>query len=674
MRRLRPSEERCGSWLVIQACALLFALASCNENPHYIGDVCPNPAVGGAACVTFSVGLDKTGVSHLPIELVLPGATLPPAERLRGETAKDTVWTADAGGELGRSAGTPTPGLEAPFNDNTLSAGLASGASSYLAVASTTGAVGSDDFAIELVLRAAAGATLFDRRTGTVGWRLVGGADGRVILEIADAAQATATQIASGSLVEGAWYHCMVWVSRAEGGRVDCNGRVGELVPLSAFGDLDGGASLAAGGGVASGRVALLAIYRAARGGLGSAGTWLAVGAQRFATLTGTAAAAQGSGVPSANLRDSPAYLDMQRSVGGTRRLFLVGEDWPRVACRTDTVKAYDCGYLSEPVRKRNVPSDPMGFGPSEVVMVPRAAPFADGEVSMTALVPSPASALHTISATSSFDAAHHVFSFFARAGKASRVGVSAGALATAVYDVAAGQVVSTPAGVDAKIEAWGDGLFRCAYGFDGSPGATTYVVQLADPTAAAPIDTPFSGDGASAAVFIAGLQADFGLRAPGSLLAADTQAEDHLMFPAGEGNLPARATISFALRVIAPPATRPTDQPILSLNQAGLAEEEVRLFVAGQSGHLNYGGRDQGVTRWLIEHQTPLADGQRRSLEGSWSPMSAEVAVNGIVASTPTLTRNAAPFVFDQIDVAFGPGTSDHLEGLLAGLTFSSP
>ena len=43
-------------------------------------------------------------------------------------------------------------------------------------------------------------------------------------------------------------------------------------------------------------------------------------------------------------------------------------------------------------------------------------------------------------------------------------------------------------------------------------------------------------------------------------------------------------------------------------------------------------------------------------------------------VATAPTLTQNAAPFIFDQIDVAFAPGTSDHLEGLLAGLTFSTP
>ena len=292
----------------------------------------------------------------------------------------------------------------------------------------------------------------------------------------------------------------------------------------------------------------------------------------------------------------------------------------------------------------------------------------------MAALIPSTATALHLISATSSFDAAHHVFSLFARAGSASRVGMSAGGLATAVYDIAAGKVVSAPAGVDASVETWGNGLFRCAYGFEPRPGSITYVVQLADPSVTTTIDAPFAGDGTSAALFVAGLQVDVGLRAPGSLLAADPQAADHLVFVANDGNLPARAAISFTMRMIAPAAARATDQPILNLNHGGLSEEQVQLFVAGQSGHLKYAGRGGGVMRWLIEHQTPLADGQRHVVDGSWNPASAEVAINGVVDTVPTLTQNAAPFVFDQIDVAFSPETSDHLEGLVAGLAFSTP
>jgi hypothetical protein len=674
MRGRRTSEDRRGPSLVVTACALFSVLPSCNHNPHYIGDVCPGAPAGSNACVTFAVGLDSSGVSQLPMELALPGGAIPPTERLRGETAMDMVWTADVGGELRRGSGGPTLGLEAPFTDDTRSVALATGVSSYVAAASTTAAVGSDDFAIELVLRATAGATLFDKRAGAVGWLLREGADGAVVLAVADAAQTAATEVASGPLVEGAWHHCLAWVSRDQGGRVDCNGRPGGLVPLSALGDLDGSSLVTAGGGTASGRVALLALYRVPRGGLGPAASWRDLGAQRFAALTGAGAAGLGSTVPNPDVRDSPAYLDLQRAVGAARRLFLVGTDWPRVACRTDSMNARDCGYLSEPARTRLVPSDPGGFTASELSVQRGQAPFADGEARMAALVPSTANALHALSATSSFDAAHHVFSFFARAGNASRVGASAGGLAVAVYDVASGNVVSAPAGVDASIEAWGDGLFRCAYGFDARPGPTTYVVELADPSATSPLEAPFVGDGATAAVFVAGLQVDVGLRAAGSLIAAELQAADRLTFAASGGNLPARAALSFTMRLIAPAAARATDQPILSLNRASLAEDQVQLFVASQSGHLEYSGRGGGVMRWLIDDQITLADGQRHVLAGSWNAASAEVAINGVVAAAPTLTRDAAPFVFDQIDVAFSPETSDHLEGLLAGLTFSTP
>jgi hypothetical protein len=663
---------------------LLAAFASCTTNPHYIGDVCPGAPEGASACVTFSVGLDRSGVSRLPVDLALPGGPVAPFERLRGETAMEGVWTADAGGELRRGAGGPTVGLEAPFTDDTRAVGLAAGATSYVAPVSTTAALAGDDFAIEVVLRAAAGAVLFEKRAGAAGWGLREGADCALVLSLADAAAPAPIEIASGPLVEGAWTHCMAWVSRAAGGRIDCNGRAGTSVDVSALGDLDDAASpVAAGGGTAGARVALLAMYRVPRGGLGGAGGWRDIAARRFAALTGAGAVALGSPLPEADLRDSPAYVDLQASVGGPRRLFLVGPDWPRVACRTDAANARDCGYLSEPARVRLVPGLAGGFAAREVsVQVGQAVQAgqasqtvsADGETPMEALVPSAVNALHTLSANSPFDAAHHVFSFFARAGAAARVGASAGSLPAAVFDVRAGTVVSAPPGVDASIEAWGGGLFRCAYGFEVDPGPTTYTLHVADPSGSVAVGAPFAGDGASAAVFVAGLQVDVGLRAPGSLLAADTQAADHLAFPASDGNLPARGAISFALRVIAPAAARRTDQPILNLNRAGASENQVQLFVAGQTGHLKYAGVGSGVTRWLIEHGKPLADGQRHVIEGAWSALSAQVAINGIVAAAPTQDPGAAPLALDQIDVAFAPQTSDHLEGLLAGLTISTP
>jgi hypothetical protein len=224
---------------------LLATLASCNVNPHYIGDVCPGAPPGASACVTFSVGLDASGVSQLPVALTLPTGPVQPIERLRGETAMDGVWMAEVGGELNRSAATPTVGLEAPFTDDTLAVGLAATASSYVAPVGTTAALGADDFVMEVVLRAAAGATLFEKRAGAVGWLLHERDDGALALDVADSAQGPVPEFASAPLVEDAWYHCLAWLSRRDGGRIDCNARAGSLVDVSALGDLDGASTLA---------------------------------------------------------------------------------------------------------------------------------------------------------------------------------------------------------------------------------------------------------------------------------------------------------------------------------------------------------------------------------------------------------------------------------------------
>ena len=78
--------------------------------------------------MTFSVGLDRSGVSQLPVTLALPAGPGP-----ADQTAMDGVWRADVGGELHQSAAAPSVGLEAPFTDDTRAVALAAAAPSYVA-------------------------------------------------------------------------------------------------------------------------------------------------------------------------------------------------------------------------------------------------------------------------------------------------------------------------------------------------------------------------------------------------------------------------------------------------------------------------------------------------------------------------------------------------------------
>ena len=78
----------------------------------------------------------------------------------------------------------PAPNLGAPFNDGTGAVGLPGDASAYVAPDGMTGSVGADDFALEVVLRAATGASVLDKHVGATGWWLHEDAGGQLLLDL----------------------------------------------------------------------------------------------------------------------------------------------------------------------------------------------------------------------------------------------------------------------------------------------------------------------------------------------------------------------------------------------------------------------------------------------------------------------------------------------------------
>jgi hypothetical protein len=665
---------------VIAGFGASWAAAGCTKSAYVIGALCPAGDAGGSVdprCatpgpVTFSVALDRSGASLLDDPLTLPSGPVAATFRLRGEHATATAWPVEPAGALARGAGVPGIGVAAPFTDGTLAVGLAAAAPTFVAADATVGAVGADDFALEIVLRAAAGTTLLDKRAGATGWSLATDAAGHVVLTLDDADPTHLVQVASEPLTAGAWYDCMAWVSHAGFARVDCDGRDrGALVTLPALGTLDSSAILAVGGGAAA-SVAYVAIYRLPSTALGSGADWLAADVRRFAELTGAwPSVAGGNAAPVPGLRDSAAYLDLQAQAGAPRHLFLVGPDWPRVACRTDAAGTYDCGFLSEPQRMRGLPADPLAWQATALTLGAGAVPFLDGEPRFAALVPSTAAAGHGLSLTGAFGAARQILSVFAHAdGGASRLGLSAGNAGTATFDVVAGTVVSAPAAVAATIEPWGNGVFRCAYAFDALDGPTPYAVDVLDATGAA----TFAGDGATPAFDVAGLQLDIGLAHTSSLLGADPEPADHLTFAADHGNLPATAAVSVELRVLLPPGPRLTDQAVLNINRDGSFDDQVQLFVRGDLGRLTFWGLSGGATHWTFDHPASLLDGLRHAVDAEWDATSARLVVDGVPATQAAIISNAQPFALDRIDVGFSLASSGALEGLVAGLRIATP
>jgi hypothetical protein len=664
--------------VVIGFAALLASGAACTRNPYVIGSICPAADAGAAAdprCGspnpaggTLVVGLDKSGAAALG-SLALAGGAVAPALWLRGERASAGSWPSESGAALAHGAGSPTPGLGAPFTDGTGAVGLPAAAPAYVASDAAIGAVGADDLALEVVFRALPGATLFSKLDAGTGWSLHTLASGALELALADGDATHAAAIASAPLTSGAWYHCLIWVSRAAGGRADCEGSAGTSVPLPPLGSLDApGAALAAGGGAPI-RVAHLALFRVAPGGLGDPSSWVAVSATRFATLTGVYPKVHlGSALPAAGLRGSAAYLDLQDAAGAPRRLFLVGPDWPRVACRIDAAGAHVCGYLSEPQRARGVPADATAWQLTAVTASLSPTPFPDGEPRFVALSPSTASTAHTLSIAATAGSQNQVFSFFVHHVTAARVGASGGAAGTAVFDLAAGRVVSTPANVNASIEAWGGDVFRCSYALGGAAGPKTYAVRLLDDAG----NETFAGADA-VTIEIGGLQVDDNLAIAGSFLAADPQRADRLTFVANDGNLPTGTTGRVSLGVLVPAGQGVNDQAILNLNRGGTFENQVQLYVIGQGtadrGNVKFWRLENNATHWAFNGGVSVVNGRAHALEASWDAASAHLVIDMQPTQMAAQMANDQPLALDRIDVGFSQASSGALGGLVWGL-----
>jgi hypothetical protein len=672
-------------WFAVVGLTIGAACAGgCTRTPYVIGAVCPTgdggspidaacpgggdaPTDGAAGNATFAADLDRSGATALgPLEL--PGGA--PLFTLRGQRAAATAWTGDEGVTLGPGGAVPELALPAPFTDDTRAVGLPASARSYVAETAALGAVGADDFVLEVVLRAGVGATIAEKATPAgAGWSLLTDPAG-LALVVGDADPAHVIE-AAAPLVADAWSHCLAWVSRGAGMRVDCNGRAGTLLPVLAVGSLDVPTPLSLGGGTAAARVAHLALTRVPAGGLGDPSKWLDIGRRRFAALTGAAPkVAKGSALPRPGLRDSSAYVDLQDAPGAPRRLFLVGPDWPRVACRADSAGVRDCGFLSEPQRMRRVPADARMWTASEIAASAPGGPLATEGPPLIGLVPSTAFAPHTLTMMAADTPARQVFSFFVRAGTSTRVGARVGALGTAIYSLADGRVLTTLPNVRATLEDWGGGLWRCTYAYTGVAGAVAHVVQLVDDANA----SSFAGDGAMPAVQVAGLQVDLGLVLAGSLQAVDMQPADHLTFEGADGNLPSGRGAVIDVRVLLPPGPRLTDQAIFNLNRGTAFDDQVQLFVRGDLGVAEFWGISTGKTYWTFDNPSTVIDGKRHVMRASWGLTSAHITVDGVTQEQTVLLPDPPPFTLDRVDIGFSEKSGGPLEGLVAGLSIGAP
>jgi hypothetical protein len=625
----------------------------------------------GGSC-RFSVDLNLNGVSFLPEALALPPGAVTASLRYSGTRAASDGWHADHGSLLAPAAGVTQQALATPFIDATVAVGLATDAPSFVATDGAA-AVSTGDFVVELVFRAAPGAPIVGQGTTAAGWSLATNSAGALVLALGDGTHAA--QIVSEALSARAWYHCLVWVGRGQGGRIDCDGRAGVLTDLAGVGDVSAASPLtvggAAGGALLGVQLALFQLFVAAPGALGDPASWQVLSHQRFAALTGVfPRLATGTALPKDGLRDSLAYVDIQQQSGGARQLFLVGPDWPRIACRTDAVGSNGCGYFAEPSRMQLVDPDPAKWTLTELTATPGAVTFVDVDQTMKALIPSTNAVAHTLLRHATFSGPRQGLSFFAHSGAGHLIGVEVAAHGQAVFDLEAGTVATAPANASATIEDWGHQIFRCTYTFTVEGGALDYRLTLLNDAAAA----TFAGDGSSPWIHVAGLQLDANRPyLPLSLMAVNPQAADQLTYVADDGNLPVGAT-GLHLSVALPAGPRLNDQAMVNINRGGSFNDQVNLYLQQNRGIFYFVGLNGTGTAWSFGHTANAIDGVRHEIDAQWGGATEQVSVDGVAISKNASKTVAAPTGLDRLDVGFSLNSSTYLQGLQAGLQIRGP
>jgi len=200
-------------------------------------------------------------------------------------------------------------------------------------------------------------------------------------------------------------------------------------------------------------------------------------------------------------------------------------------------------------------------------------------------------------------------------------------------------------AGVRASIEAWGDGIYRCAYSFVAQ-GPSAYTIELLSDDAQAPI---FAGDGTTVALLVAAPQVDVG-RAFASLPAADPRAGRRpLTFVADDGNLPKATAATLSFRALLPAGPRLTDRP--RQPQPGrLITEQIQVFVTRPTGQVKFWGLGGTNTYWSFDPPRSASDGALHGFVASWSAASARLVIDGTPAMEAALVPNGPPTGLDRI------------------------
>jgi hypothetical protein len=623
------------------------------------GPIAGGGSSGAPTVVGLELDLTGSGVERLPQQLLGASAD----HFLIARDATPTSWVARVGASFDvAAAATLGLGQPSPFADPGSSVLSHAGAVTFTSD-SVWADTSQDALALEAVFRAEPGAVLLSQHDaqGGLEWSLDG--SGRSVLRFDSGASEVV--VTSPVLVADAWQHCLALFDAGQGAaQLFCNGQAGDTASVPSGFNVAPSQAPATLGSSAAARLswAELASWRAPSWGAQRA--WTELARERFTRLVGTYAEGAKEPLPFADIRASGAYIDMSPSdAPEQRRLHPVGQHWPRIVCRPTADSPRVCGLLVEASSSQQVA--PAAFtldnwDAAELTLMAAVGTGPTGAATLFALTPSASAAQHSLELAVPFAPGPAVFAFFARAGSAHLIRAEVVGGPSATFDLSGPSVVDSSGGLVTAAEPWGDGLVRLSYSFDVNPGPGRLRLTLLNDASS----TAFAGDGSVAAQVGDAALSFRSFSTPLPTFGTIEQA-DHLIYPAGNGNLPQAAELGFSAEIWLPAAQLLADAAILNVNASAQADQQINLFVPAPTGAARFSGTQGAATPWLISSETTLTDGKLHALVASLGPKTASLTVDGASVSGKVV----APFdtrALDRIEIGISATSSGPLTGIV--------
>jgi hypothetical protein len=546
-----------------------------------------------------------------------------------------------------------------------------SGAVTFSADDDTWANTSAGALALEVVFRGEPGATLLSQRDANAGLLLSLDAQGGLHLELDAGAQQIT--VSSQPLVSDAWHHCLALFDASQSAaQMICNGQAAAVVNVPsgfAVGPIAAATEL---GSTGAARVhwAQLASWQAAA--WGPRGAWTDLARERFARLVGTYAAGSFEPLPFAEVRASGAYIDMTPSdAPELRRLHPVGEHWPRVVCRPTNDTARSCGLLVEVSSSRLVPEQDFtldNWNASELTLTAASAVGPTDANTLFALTPSATAVEHSIELNTPVGDGPAVLSFFARAGSARLIRAEVGAAAGATFDLATLTVSDDQGALVSGAESWGDDLVRASFSFDVNPGQEVLHLAILDDNGAA----AFAGDG-SIAAYVGNVELRFRSYSTPLPTFGTIQQADHLVYPAGNGNLPPGSAFEVSAEIWLPDTPLVADAAIFNANFAARYDQQINLFIPPQDATPQFWGLQGTTTHWNFSSPVAVNDGVLHRITASVGATGATLGVDDQISNAAMATPYDLSGL-DRVEIGTSANSSGPLTGLIRNLHISPP